>query len=994
MSRQKCCTCNGANAKCTSCRCARLNVKCTSCYPLRHGRCNNSNLVDLSSETSLTSSSRVSVDESIPSAGRFESQGASTLDDASPSNKDRIRNVVTLLRRCRSSLLRHIPKGSRYLFAKSFASTIEKALLVNDYDSWTRFIIFPTVCLRSPIHNGKRHCKSLSTLINKQISFFENTADTNTLIKSIDPTSSLPKSASSKRSSQQLRKSVSDKLNDGDVRGAVRLVASDASLAPYSQDILAELLEKHPQRPPDRRAFPDSSGCSNLRAITTDEVALSIKSFPLGSSGGITRLRPQHLKEALRMEVGDQRQRLLEQLTLLVNFIISKRLPDFVTPVLLGANVTALSKPDGGVRPIAVGETIRRIACKCVLKRVVRSVSTLLSPHQLGCGVLAGIDAATHSMRTKIAQASPPDILLKLDFHNAFNTMRRDHIAECLLKYAPVLLALFTSCYCDSTYLTFGNDIFLSDEGLQQGDPLAPLYFCLGLHDILLGLQSPFKIAYLDDVALLGDPSSVLNDVTHFLHSCSEIGLKLNSKKCELICLADGNEEHPRIFREILPELKAVNRHDAIFLGSAMGEASLEIMLKGFIAMTNKFHDRLQMIPAHDALFLLRNCFAIPKLLHTLRTSPSFQRLDLLSAIDDAILRSVSSILNVNLSVVQNSQISLPTKLGGFGIFSAASIASSAFLSSLYAANNTCHAISSEWSLENNTLYHDALTHWESKCPTVPRPVEALDRQKSWTIPLHAHQASLLLTSAVDQDRARLLACRAQGSGDWLNALPATSLGLHLNNDQLRTAAAIRLGAPVSLDHVCSLCGSLADGRGQHALCCVKSTGRHLRHRLMNDVVNRALHSIPIPTRLEPTGLLRDSTLKPDGVTLIPWTSGKPLAWDVTCAHPLAQSWRVTSQRNEAAVATAVEVRKYSKYKDFDVDFHFEPVSVETLGGLGNSTRAFIKHLGGRITAATGDALSTSYLRQRLAIAIQIGNHACLAETLPLPGSSLPPTDL
>ena len=69
--------------------------------------------------------------------------------------------------------------------------------------------------------------------------------------------------------------------------------------------------------------------------------------------------------------------------------------------------------------------------------------------------------------------------------------------------------------------------------------------------------------------------------------------------------------------------------------------------------MTNKFHDRLQMISAHDALFLLRNCFAIPKLLHTLGTSPSFQRLDLLSGIDDAILRSVSSILNVNLSVVR-----------------------------------------------------------------------------------------------------------------------------------------------------------------------------------------------------------------------------------------------------------------------------------------------------------------------------------------------------
>ena len=93
-------------------------------------------------------------------------------------------------------------------------------------------------------------------------------------------------------------------------------------------------------------------------------------------------------------------------------------------------------------------------------------------------------------------------------------------------------------------------------------------------------------------------------------------------------------------------------------------------------------------------------------------------------------------------------------------------------------------------------------------------------------------------------------------------------------------------------------------------------------------------------------------------------------------------------------MASAVEAKKNTKYRDFEVDFHFEPVSVETLGGMGNSTAAFIKRLGQRIIIGTGDAHSPIFLRQRLAIAIQIGNYACLAETLPSPGSSLPPTDL
>ena len=238
-----------------------------------------------------------------------------------------------------------------------------------------------------------------------------------------------------------------------------------------------------------------------------------------------------------------------------------------------------------------------------------------------------------------------------------------------------------------------------------------------------------------------------------------------------------------------------------------------------------------------------------------------------------------------------------------------------------------------------------------------------------------------------------VLACRAQGAGDWLNALPSTPLGLHLNDDQFRNAAAIRLGAPVSLEHVCSLCGSLADGSGSHAFSCTKSTGRHIRHRLMNDVINRALHSVPIPTRLEPEGLLPDSNLRPDGVSLIPWSAGKCLTWDVTCAHPLAQSWLGTSQRGESAVATAVETKKRTKYKDLDLNFHFEPVSVETIGGVGQSTALFLKKLGEKIAAETADDNSTTYLRQRLGIAIQVGNCACLMETLPAPGSTLPPTD-
>ena len=43
----------------------------------------------------------------------------------------------------------------------------------------------------------------------------------------------------------------------------------------------------------------------------------------------------------------------------------------------------------------------------------------------------------------------------------------------------------------------------------------------------------------------------------------------------------------------------------------------------------------------------------------------------------------------------------------------------------------------------------------------------------------------------------------------------------------------------------------------------------------MNETINRALNPIQFPTRVEPTGLLPGSNLKPDGITLTPWSQGR-----------------------------------------------------------------------------------------------------------------------
>ena len=77
-------------------------------------------------------------------------------------------------------------------------------------------------------------------------------------------------------------------------------------------------------------------------------------------------------------------------------------------------------------------------------------------------------------------------------------------------------------------------------------------------------------------------------------------------------------------------------------------------------------------------------------------------------------------------------------------------------------------------------------------------------------------------------------------------------------------------------------------------------------------------------------------------------------------------------------VAAAAEERKASKYAHLDQAYRFVPVAIETLGAFGPKTLAFVRELGRRIRQETGDKMETSYLMQRLSVAIQRGNAAAV----------------
>lgn len=314
--------------------------------------------------------------------------------------------------------------------------------------------------------------------------------------------------------SNNLAARVSTKLEEGVFRGAVRLASSAESVCSLNEKSLNLLKEKHPPAHSDATFPPPPSSQVSL-TVNSSYVRKAVMSFPAGSTGGPDGLRPQHLKDLISPTLGEVGVSFAEALASFVTLVISGNVPQPAAPFFFGASLLGCNKPDEGTRPIAIGCTLRRLAAKSLGNYVFEEMGSLLFPLQLGYGTRMGAEGAVHAARAYLSQLQPGNLLLKLDFRNAFNSIRRDIILKEVLAKAPSVYPLAFSAYRFPSLLFYGSNTIMSAEGVQQGDPLGPLLFCLGIHDLISSLGSQFKVFCLDDGTLGGSLGDLLGFGSH-----------------------------------------------------------------------------------------------------------------------------------------------------------------------------------------------------------------------------------------------------------------------------------------------------------------------------------------------------------------------------------------------------------------------------------------------------------------------------------------------
>ena len=745
------------------------------------------------------------------------------------------------------------------------------------------------------------------------------------------------------------------------------------------------MLAKHPRAPPPITSPAPAPAPDD---ISEAEVLRALRSFPSGSAPGPSCCRANHLKEAVLCPSPDRASHALRALSRVVNLLSAGGAPPEVVPHLCGASLIACRKKGGGLRPIAVGEVLRRLTSKCLSRSIRNDAFRTLTPLQVGVGVKAGCEAIVHSVSQVLEDPSIPPVerwTLLIDFSNAFNSVNRCHMFKEIRDRIPAMAAWMESCYGAQPILHLGESIIRSQSGVQQGDPLGPLGFALTLQPIIERIKEEvpgLKINawYLDDGTLCGSPNDLLEALKIIEQEGPTRGLHLNHSK-SLLHIPEEADASPNPLPSDIP----ITREGFNLLGSPIGPPSfceatvMKRVEKVKVALSNLGDlEDSQMETA-----LLRSCLALPKLSFSLRSCPPSHIKQATSAFDDAMREALSDIAGSPLPDWVWLKASLPSSRGGLNIRKASLHAPAAYVSSQVQCQSLITRIlgrvpeASQY-LDSAVADLAGAAERPDWCSLEDIDVPLRQRPLSFCID-EACQDHLLSTAPDPRSRALALSTALPKAGDWLNVVPSSTLGLHLQDQEFRLCLQYWLGLRMVEEGArCPICLGAADAFGDHQVGCGGNGDRIHRHDSIRDALLSAAQSAALAPRKEVPSLIPGSSSRPADVYLPNWRRGQPAALDVTVISTLQQQTLSGAATTPGHALLVGEQRKMAAHAEscHRAGVLFVPMVVETLGGWNEeavSTIASIGRLQGQ-RMGIPPSETTRHLFQRLAICLWRGN--------------------
>jgi hypothetical protein len=312
-------------------------------------------------------------------------------------------------------------------------------------------------------------------------------------------------------------------IERGDLSRAGKLLTSHGLGDVSDPRVHAQLISKHPPRampiPEQLYSVPPPAP-----ALTLD-LSQTFAKLPHGSAAGPLGMRNEYLSVLVGAFAPESGAEAVENISAVWTMCAQGRLPGWLCRAWMSATLVAINKrrvespTDIDVRPLAVGDALRRAAERAVLHAFTPAYRAALYPQQLAVGVSCGAEELIHGLRLLREKLGPRAVCVRIDLRNAYNMILR---AIVILRHqehpelAGLVVTLLTFLSPESFLMVNGHaDVVTSAEGVQQGAPLSTAAFCLAIQpevrmvDELLARHGGAARFMSDDGYLVGYPEDV-----------------------------------------------------------------------------------------------------------------------------------------------------------------------------------------------------------------------------------------------------------------------------------------------------------------------------------------------------------------------------------------------------------------------------------------------------------------------------------------------------
>uniref|UniRef100_A0A1X7SXG4 Reverse transcriptase domain-containing protein n=1 Tax=Amphimedon queenslandica TaxID=400682 RepID=A0A1X7SXG4_AMPQE len=881
----RCCSCNNPRSTCQRCSCVKKQKPCLSCKPGSESRCRNPyNVVTIPLEEASSSSGpsnqtvppRDSPSDSLPSSPDVTNSPHSSISLFSPNTTllnaegveddngghylDNLEIESILSSAYGSSLHDHSDppchpewharwktitqlSASHYFLPKGQCGRRYIGILCDEIDSllrWSstseRVLVFSSVILQRDKQVTKR--RDVIRSLNRRMDMWRDDKFDLLVQESCRCDRSFTSHRRRKHDKDYIEKVFTRLMLQGKVRAAMRWLTDRSKgsiLSPSDKvtmsvngarcetTVIDALKSKHPSsHSPHSSTLLTASPLPLLEDIEITGSHVGLVARRIQGSAGPCGCDSAHWQDIL-CRFGASSRRLCDSIAGLSRSLSNSLVDWSRIQALLANRLIALDKQPG-IRPIGIGETLRRIICKVVCMVTRDDATSVCGTEQLCAGLKCGIEGAIHTA-TELFDSHDDDFgVLIMDASNAFNSINRlAMLWNIRILWPRASRFIFNTYRGRSSLLLKGSvEVLYSCEGVVQGDPLSMFMYAVATLPLIRSLSdsSPcLQLWYADDSSALGAFDSIKSWLDSLSTTGPLFGYHPEPRKSYLIVKEATFDHATALFEDYGVNVVTSRR----FLGGVIGSTTERDLF-----VSHKVEEWSHTVELLASIAIHQPQAAYVALTKSLQCEWTFlQRVippcsHLFQAIENSLSSSfIPNLLGHECSKLDRLVYSLPTKLGGLNIPLPTLSTTLAYESSLAATSILSDAI--KGSITFSLSDHEG---------------QVLQSRSDFSkLKLSAHDNTLShIIDMADPIYKRAILRNCKSLPSWLNALPIQQEHFDLSANEFRDALCLRYLKPL-LNTPTNCDGCNAPFTTSHALDCRRGGLVVQRHNEIRDFI-------------------------------------------------------------------------------------------------------------------------------------------------------------